>query len=131
MSIGNILIVLGIVGVIWQLDNLIKLFREAYPKKVVKPGTKVDVDDIPNEMLLEGFGIVLGGQLVLNENRPLIFERYDLAVRYAENRNFGSPNSLVKLGKRVDIIWQKWDVASKTVFIGEVMNGRGYANGTN
>ena len=74
--------------------------------------TQVIVEDLPNG-INEGFGYIRNRQVLLNtKGKPYLFGSYPEAVEYKKRFKFNT-----------EIIYQKWDLNTKTVFLGRILDG--------
>jgi hypothetical protein len=69
--------------------------------------------DIPKDSIYKGFGLVKNKELILKENKPLIFSTIEKAENYKKQNKIN----------RAEIVYQIWNPASKTVNIGRVKIG--------
>jgi hypothetical protein len=107
--IDNILLVVNTtvltVAILWAV---FMLYRKG--KKTVVD--HVEIENLPNN-LNTGFGYLKGNTVLLNEDGvPYLYETYPEALSNMPNIKGASK-----------VVYQKWDMSTKMVFIGDIQNG--------
>lgn len=80
-------------------------------KEIVK--SKDYFCDISKDSIRKGFGLVENKELILKENKPLIFSTIEKAENYKKQNKIN----------KAEVVYQIWNPASKTVNIGRVKIG--------
>ena len=110
MLTGNLIFLAIMIQTLAIIAGVVFLFIKS--KKPKKSAPVVVVENLPKD-ISEGFGYIKGKSVVLNEQGiPYLYKTY----REAEN--------IIQQVKGVNkIIHQKWDLATQTLVVRDIING--------
>ena len=76
--------------------------------------------------VMKGFGIVVNGHPAMENNEPLLFDKYHDAEVEITKRDFDRVNPLTRQKNRCGVNWQQWNLDDGTLICSPVV----VANGT-
>lgn len=110
--IGNIILILSLQTVILLAIGLGGLYLYKSKKKKNKVCERVEIEELPEE-LTQGFGYLKDSEILLTESGvPYLFETYHEAL-----------NNMEDIKDASKVVYQKWDMDTKMVFVGDIQNG--------